>query len=53
MGEQRNCLNCRHHVFDHGGKAVFCNHPQRPNVPVKVDRWFAGCDQHAKKEDTK
>ena len=42
-----DCLNCKHHDWADG---IACNHPARPNRPVPVVRWAAGCPQHEHKE---
>lgn len=42
-----DCLNCKHHTWKDG---VACNHLSRPERPVTVVRWAAGCPQHVTKE---
>lgn len=46
----KDCLNCKHHGFDLDSDDVTCNHPQRPDTPVKVVKWTAGCPQHEDKQ---
>lgn len=43
----KDCLNCKHHTWQDG---IACNHPDRPNRPVEVVRWAAGCPQHESKQ---
>lgn len=47
-----DCLNCALHLFTEQ-EGVMCNHPQRPNAPAPVIRWFRGCPQHVPMKDPK
>ena len=45
----KDCLNCDHHVFADG---IACNHPSRPQRPIAVIKWAAGCPQHVPLKET-
>lgn len=40
----RPCTACQYHLMK-DFKYILCNHPERPDAPAVVARWYFGCPQ--------